>query len=89
MPLLRETVRHLACLDLLRVELWPRLPDLVYSSYLEGLEAELVFASLCGRAPHDLDLDISQISGNESPGRGQQKPKIPHTQPHEKWAWQR
>ena len=45
MPLLRETVRHLACLDLLCVELWPRLPDLVYSSYLEGLEAELVFTS--------------------------------------------
>ena len=28
------------------MELWPRLPDLVYASYLEGLEAELVFTSL-------------------------------------------
>ena len=26
MPFLRETVCQLACLDLLRVELWPRLP---------------------------------------------------------------
>ena len=46
MPFLRETVCHLACLDLLLVELWPRLPDVVYASYLEDLEAELVCTSL-------------------------------------------
>ena len=42
----RNSLPFSVCLDLLRVELWPRLPDLVYASYLEGLEAELVFTSL-------------------------------------------